>query len=201
MIGMSMQERIKDHALTREETYLVGLMLGLAHLRQKENEKFTAHTFLNDPATPEEIELEQKCRAFSDAENFKENEVYWHEVENAPITAHHVRYMFLAIQKECIRKNYSAKDFGGILFEKLMAYDVPMHDHIEMRERMAELKKIQEKWEADSIVSRLFTEPEAFRLTKGTGNFASMDRKRFYRQNASPKHARMSQHRNFRRKM
>lgn len=200
MIGdFSVINRIKNDPLTQEEYYLIGAMFNLAHLRMRGDvEKFNVHDFLSDPVTPEEHDAVKRAYDKAYGGNWKpDTEVYWSEDENAPITSEQVRHVFYALKKEAykliLRGNMRTE-----LMTKLEEIEIPMHTVDNMRELLKEVRGMDAQWDS-AYLKRMFSEPEGFMKTKG--NFASMDRKRFYKQNHDPKQARMAQHRNFRRKM
>lgn len=201
MIGdFGIQQRIKSDPLTQEEYYLIGAMFNLAHLRMGgDADKFRVMDFLIDPVTPEEHAAVKRAYDKAYGENWKpDTEVYWSEDENAPISCEGVRHVFYALKREALRLKL-LESLDSELMRQLEAIEIPMHSVTDLRAAIKKAKKdIEDAWDMPSLAS-LFSEPEGFMRTKG--NFASMDRKRFYKQNHDPKQKRMAQHRNFRRKM
>lgn len=201
MIGVSFEQRISDAPLSKEEYYLAGVMLGLGFLRNKEEKKFRILDLLEDPDTEEEIALAKRYRDKVDDPEWKDTDIFWVEEENAPLGAQQIRSLFISIQREIAHKNYRDQPIAkSEIFQKLIAMDVVVLSITDAREQIRVLaKQMETQWGSESIRS-LFTEPEAFRDTKGNGNFASMNRRQFYKQNHNPKMQRMTQ-RQFRRKM
>jgi hypothetical protein len=202
MIGIGFEQRISDKPLSKEEYYLAGVMLGLGCLRsENDGHKFRIFHLLEDAKTEEEIALVKRYRDMVDAPEWKETDIFWIEEENAPLGAQQVRTLFHHLQREAIRKGYCDQPVAeNEIFKQLIALDIEILSIETAREQIRQLaKQMEGQWGTESIRS-LFTEPEAFREQKGNGNFASMNRRQFYKQNHNPKMQRMTQ-RQFRRKM
>lgn len=200
MIGIGFEQRISDKPLSKEEYYLAGVMLGLGAIRSVEN-KFSIYHLLEDAKTDHEIALVKRYRDKVDDPEWKETDIFWIEEENAPLGAQQVRTLFHHLQCEAARKGYCDQPISeNDIFKRLVALDIEILSIETARQQIRELaKQLDTQWGTESIRA-LFTEPEAFREQKGNGNFASMNRRQFYKQNHNPKMQRMTQ-RQFRRKM
>lgn len=199
MIGVSFEQRISDSALTADEYYLASVMFSMGFMRHDDEKKFSIMSMLRDPETEQEKEVQQKHFKKCYEDDFVPKETFWVEEENSPIGASQIRHLFIIMQREVIGKNWTEQPIAkNDLFQRLMKIDVVIMDISDAREQLSRMAKELSWGSESSALSSLFREPEAFRKPKG--NFASMDRKRFYRQTGVAKHARM-QHKNFRRKM
>ncbi|AXG66792.1 hypothetical protein HOU08_gp066 [Dickeya phage vB_DsoM_JA29] len=199
MIGLSLEQRVKDGVLSQEEYYVAGVMLGLGFLRYDENKKFRVLDMLTDPITDEEKAMQQRYHEKAFGADWKPTDIFWIEEENSPLGAQQVRHLIYVVQCEIAKKNWIEDPIANNeIFQRVVKIEIEFYSIESAREEIRKLAKQMEQGYVESAFS-YFHEPEAFRPTKG--NFASMDRKRIYRQNHNPKHTRMSQYKNYRRKM